>query len=336
MFETKTNEKPMIVEDYYPEVTIRLLEKILKINSDKVILFGFSENMKWLFRLLMERSITPILADWRPEYTSYDCGGQTLINIQEVEDTANTLLVVCIDEINTLKKAINFLHDLGKNKIKVIYDKSNGNLPLREEEPYKTIFEKAYSRCPSISSDEQLFYLIQCIEQTKNVAGDIMEFGTYSGGSGAIMAEASKVFGNKNIWLFDTFSGIPASKYGLDFHWSGSFSNNSFLQVKNAFSDMKNVNVVKGNICETHDKVFDGPISFGYLGSDTLETGEILMEYMWSKLSPGGIIVVADYGSFPNAIPLTFYVDKFLRKIDSKAFVFKTNNLGIYIMKHKT
>ena len=62
---------------------------------------------------------------------------KTLINIEEVDDKADTLLVLCIDEINTLKKAVNYLHDLGKNQIKVIYEKSNGNLPLREEEPYK-------------------------------------------------------------------------------------------------------------------------------------------------------------------------------------------------------
>ena len=141
-----------------------------------------------------------------------------------------------------------------------------------------------------------------------------MEFGTYNGGSGAIMAEASKFFGNKNIWLFDTFSGIPDSKYGLDFHWRGSFSNNSYSEVKNAFSEMKNVHVIKGNICETHNKVSPEAISFGYLGSDTLETGEILMEYMWTKLSPGGIIVVADYGSFPNAIPLTSLLTNFCQK----------------------
>jgi hypothetical protein len=323
------------VEDYYPEVSVRLLNRALKINAKKIVLFGFSDNMKWLFRLFIERSITPTLTDWRTEYIEYDCGGQKLTHIEDVEDCLDTLLIVCIEEINTLKNAINFLYHLGKNKIKVIYDRTDRNIPLRQEEPYNTIFEKAYERRPSISSDAQLFYLIQCIDQIKDVSGDILEYGTYNGGSGAIIAEATKIFGKKNIWLFDSFEGIPDSKYGLDYHWNRSFSNNSFSEVKNAFSDMDNVNVIKGNISETYNTATDGKISFGYLGSDTLESGELLLNYMWPKLNPGGFIVIADYGSFPNAIPLTVYVDEFIKSISSNSFVFRTDNLGIYIMKHR-
>ena len=45
------------------------------------------------------------------------------------------------------------------------------------------------------------------------------------------------------VWLFDTFSGIPDSRYGLDFHWNGSFADNSYAAVKDAFLDMKNVDM---------------------------------------------------------------------------------------------
>jgi len=95
---------------------------------------------------------------------------------------------------------------------------------------------------------------------------------------------------------------------------------------------MSNVKVIKGNICETYDQVTN-PISFGYLASDTLETGELLINFMWSKLSPGGIICVCDYGSFPNAIPLTVYIDHFIKKISDQAFIFRNDKCGIFIMK---
>ena len=51
------------------------------------------------------------------------------------------------------------------------------------------------------------------------------------------------------------------------------------------------------------------------------------MNYMWPKLSPRGIIAVCDYGSFPNAIPLTVFLDEFIKKINSDAFVFGLINL---------
>ena len=96
---------------------------------------------------------------------------------------------------------------------------------------------------------------------------------------------------------------------------------------------MDNVIVVKGNICETYNKI-KNPISFGYLASDTYESGEILLDFMWSKLSPGGIIAVCDYGSFPNAIPLTVHVDSFIKNIEDKAFIFRPDKFGIFIRKH--
>ena len=147
-------------------------------------------------------------------------------------------------------------------------------------------------------SDSQLFDLIQFVEQTKDVCGSVVEYGSLHGGSGAVIAEAIKHFGEKPIWLFDTFSGIPESKYGLDHHWNGSFSDNSFAQVRDAFSDMHNVTVIKGNICDTYNTVCDGPISFGYLASDTLESGELLMNYMWPKLSPGASLRFAIMARF--------------------------------------
>lgn len=332
MSENRNNFVPIKVEDYYPKVTVRLVNRIFKINSKKIVLFGFSENMKWLLRLLQENGIKPLITDWREKYLKYDCGGQEMISFNELQDDPDILLVICPEEINDLKDGIKYIHSLGKNKIKVIYDRADENLPFRQEEPYKGISQKARDRAISMISDAQLFDLIQYIEQTKNVSGDVVEFGSLYGGSGAVIAEAVKYFGEKNIWLFDTFSGIPDSKYGLDFHWNGSFSDNSFEAVKDAFSDMKNVKVIKGNILETYKQI-NNPISFGYLASDTLESGEVLINFMWSKLSVGGIICVCDYGSFPNAIPLTVYIDEFIKKISEEAFIFRNDKCGIFIMK---
>ena len=105
-------------------------------------------------------------------------------------------------------------------------------------------------------SEDQLFDLIQFIEQTKDVDGDVVEYGSLHGGSGAILSEAVEYFSPlKKVWLFDTFKGIPKSKYGLDYHWTNSFMNNSFSEVSNAFKDLKNVNVIQGDINKTYNKV---------------------------------------------------------------------------------
>ena len=65
---------PIVIDKYIPDVTNRLFRKIIDIKTKKIALIGFSENMRWLNRLLIEHNISPILNDWRPKYFGYDCG----------------------------------------------------------------------------------------------------------------------------------------------------------------------------------------------------------------------------------------------------------------------
>jgi O-methyltransferase len=322
---------PLQIEDHIPKTVKRLLNKILDNSSKNIILYGFSINMKWLFRILKKKRIRVTLCDWRDNFSKYDCGGKKLIHIDKINDNPKNLIVVCIEEINLLKLSIRYLIKNNKKKTPIIYDRELRHNPIEQEEPYKGIYDKAILRARSMISKEQLFDLIQFVDQTKNINGDILEFGSLYGGSGAIIAEAIKVFGKKKLWLFDSFSGIPKSNFGLDYCWTDSFSDNSFSEVSAAFADLEFVKVVNGNICKTYKK-FKGKISFGYLASDTLETGIILLNFMWKKLSVGGVLAVCDYGSYPNCLPLTTYVDDFFEK-RKDAFIYKPDKSGFFARK---
>lgn len=324
---------PPMTQDYIPDVVKRLLSKIQTEDCPNIVLFGFSSNMKWLYRLLKEAGKNPLLCDWRPKYVGYDCGGEIVGIVDEFSEKKNCLLVLCVEKIDEMKEAMFYLFSKQLNKIPVIYDRSEYYNPYTQEEPYKSIVSKAQNRALSMISDDQLFDLIQYIRLTKDIPGDVVEFGSLYGGSGAIIAEALNVYGKKPLWLFDSFCGIPPSRYGLDYRWNNAFSDNSYSEVREAFQDLDNVKVIAGNIMSTHTMV-ENNISFGYLASDTLESGEVLLNFMWPKLSPGGIIAVCDYGSFPNCIPLTMYTDFFL-KDKPDAFIFYPSKLGIFIMKKK-
>lgn len=323
--------KPVQVSDYIPDVVQRLMQRITMESFSKIALYGFSENMKWLHRLLREQGKKPILCDWRKKLIGYDCGGKNVVSVDSLKNNPNTLLVVCVDEIHDMKSAIWYLIDKKLKDMPVIYDRTEYHSPFHQEEPFKGIADRARARARSMITDAQLFDLIQFIKFTAHVKGDVVEYGSLHGGSGAILVEAIKYYGKKPIWLFDSFVGIPKSRYGLDHRWNGSFSNNSFKEVQAVFADCDNVKVIKGNILKTYNKVTN-PISFGYLASDTLESGEILLNFMWPKLNPGGIIAICDYGSYPNCIPLTVFTDKFFEK-KQDALMFHTAKVGIFVMK---
>jgi hypothetical protein len=324
------------LESHIPKVVGRLLNRIKKEPFQKIALYGFGENMKWLFRLLKEEGKNPLLCDFRKNFIGYDCGGEKVISVDDLQNDSNTLVVSCLEEIGELKASFRYIIEKKFHNLPVIYDRSQPHQSFRQEYPYKQIADKARARAVSMISDDQLFDLIQFIRATKDIPGDVVEYGSLHGGSGAVLAEAVNFYndGNKPVWLFDTFAGIPKSRYGLDHRWNGAFSNNSFSAVTNAFKDCPNVKVVQGNICETYSQV-KNPISFGYLASDTMETGEILLNFMWEKLSPGGIICVCDYGSYPNCIPLTVMTDLFLEN-RKDAIVFQPLRVGIFMMKKKS
>ena len=56
------------------------------------------------------------------------------------------------------------------------------------------------------------------------------------------------------------------------------------------------------------------------------------MEYIWPRLSSGGIVHTCDYGSNPNCLPLTYFLDEF-EKQNPDIISFRTLPEGIYFVK---
>lgn len=332
MLNSKRDEsrKKVFTEFYVSEFINDLIHRIEDTGYKKICLCGFNENMKWLSRLLDER-FDISLSDTREEYINYDCGNKIVKNIFDLE-LNNYLIVITAEEPSIIKQHIDKIYPSNIRAIPLIYDSRPIYNPLRQDQPYKQIITGAEKRALSMITDQQLFDLIQLIKMTKNIVGNVVEYGSLHGGSGAVLAEALSYYGLKDLFLFDTFAGIPNSSYGVDWRWTNSFANNSYSQVCNAFKDLSNVKVVKGNIKETH-KTVDGPFSFAYIASDTIESGIYLMDYIWPRLSKGGIVHTCDYGSYPNCLPLTTFLERF-ESDNSDVQSFRTSKCGIYFVKN--
>ena len=137
--EIKKEYVPLETLDYVPAVVKRLLRRIHAEASPSVALYGFSDNMKWLCRLLRQQGSDPVLCDWREEFVSYDCGGTDLVPVAALNDDPSTLLVICVEEIHEIKAAIRYLIDRKLNRMAVIYDRTEEHSPFHQEEPFKGI-----------------------------------------------------------------------------------------------------------------------------------------------------------------------------------------------------
>lgn len=317
--------------EHIPEIVTRLLRRIESDPHERIALLGFSEAMKWIYRLLAEAGRPPLLCDWRPEFVGYDCSGGTVVHIDRIRSLDDPLLVLCVDDVNAIKSGVRHLIENRFDDVATIYEVAEPYEPYDQEEPYRTIATRARARAQSMIADDKLFNLIQYIKCTTGIDGEVVEFGTFNGGSSAMIVEAVNHYGVRPVALLDSFEGIPRSRYGLDYRWTGSFSNNSYAEVKAAFSDCPHVRVIKGNFVETH-KAITGRVSFCHIAVDTLEASHTLLDAVWPRLSPGGIIVVDDYGSFPNAIPLTVAADRFAES-HPDAFAFLLHWTGMFLMK---
>ena len=68
----------------------------------------------------------------------------------------------------------------------------------------------------------------------KNInQGDIIEFGSYRGGSAVFMAFiAKKLFPDIKIYALDTFEGMPKTDKSIDLHNEGDFADTSFQELQ--------------------------------------------------------------------------------------------------------
>ncbi len=326
------NNKKIILEDHIPKNSQLLFEKLVNLDFTKIALIGFSEDLKWLTTLLDKKKFDVKLYDWRKEFIGYDCGEKKIEDISSLNRDNIEIIVLCYNNLSILKESIIFLKKYNFFDTPIIYEINNENDPGSQLEPYKSIIKKGKKLAPTMANNNQLVDLIQFVENTKDVNGDIVEFGTFCGGSTSVIAAASEIFSkNKFVWSFDSFGGIPKNNYGIDFRWTNSFANNSYQEVKHSLSEYRMVKLIKGNILTEYTKMPD-KISFAHIDCDTYETGEVLLPYIWERLNIRGIIAICDYGNYPNCIPLTVLVDEFFK--DKNIFKYKVPELGFFCIKN--
>ena len=151
-----------------------------------------------------------------------------------------------------------------------------------------------------------------CVEQalSDGVPGDVIETGVWRGGSCIYMRAVLKAHGvsDRTVWVADSFQGLPApsgehvADVGSDFHKYDELAI-SVEQVKDNFRryDLLDdqVRFIEGWFADT---LADAPIEQlavlrldGDMYSSTVEA----LDALYHKLSPGGFVIVDDYGAVP-------------------------------------
>lgn len=146
--------------------------------------------------------------------------------------------------------------------------------------------------------DIEAYHIYMTVKRTQKIPGDIAEVGVYMGGSAKIICSAK---GDKALHLFDTFEGLPKVDE-IDMVWpfyEGKFAA-SFEDVKKYLQDNTNVYFYKGIFPGTSDPIKDTMFSMVNLDVDCYESTKQCLEFFYSRMNRGGIILSHDYINTPG------------------------------------
>lgn len=135
--------------------------------------------------------------------------------------------------------------------------------------------------------------ILSLLVQTRHLEGSIAEVGVYKGG---VAYYLNKLSHGKNVFLFDTFEGIPMSGEH-DRHVVGDFADTSYEEVAEYFVGCDNVKLVKGIFPESAKGVIEETDKFAlvHLDADQYQSTLDSLRYFYDKMEIGGIIICDDY-----------------------------------------
>ena len=202
----------------------------------------------------------------------------------------------------------------------------------KQTEPRK-IFESKMNFPPEVIKNtivdkERLDFLYSFVVSTKGLPGDIAEVGVYKGGTAYLLREYCDEY--KIVYLFDTFSGMPYSRDGVDTHKVGDFRDTSIVDV---------VNLFKGKVVSINPGIFPRDtghviaaenFSLVHLDCDVYDSVFFSLTFFWKRMVPGGIIVFDDYNA-PTCPGAKKAVDDFFR--NTSFYVLPTVGSQAYVRK---
>jgi len=170
------------------------------------------------------------------------------------------------------------------------------------------------------------------------IPGVFVECGVWRGGS--MMAAALTLKNadctDRNFYLFDTFEGVenmptpdvmdierttgkPAYEalkgYNIrDASLGHGTIDDVLANMRTTGYPMDRIHTIKGMVEETLPNTETGPIALLRLDTDWYSSTKAELEHLYPKLSPGGILIIDDYGHFEGA---HIAVDEYFNSIDN-------------------
>ncbi|WP_417458029.1 TylF/MycF/NovP-related O-methyltransferase [Kordiimonas sp.] len=191
----------------------------------------------------------------------------------------------------------------------------------------------AASKLYTMTDKPAMFALYSAVNHVldRNIAGDIVECGVWRGGSALLAGLIMKKRGisGRSLYLYDTFEGMSeptehdvdkngntASSLMEKFSDENGWCYASVQDVSNTFRQQNfafPVNLIKGDVLKTIPQKRPNVISVLRLDTDWYQSTKCELEYLYPKLTTGGVLIIDDYGHWAGARKA---VDEYFTKVE--------------------
>lgn len=169
----------------------------------------------------------------------------------------------------------------------------------------------------------EAIYILNALNEVKNLPGDICEYGVAQGFTSALLAFSIKDT-TKDFWLFDSFEGLPAPTEKdklkddiFNLKSMEAYKGTMKHSVKSVLRNLEQVDfpltrtkIVDGFIEDTlRNKKMPEKVSFAYVDFDFYNPIRTALEFLDKVIVPGGVIIVDDYDFFSEGAKVA--VDEF-------------------------
>jgi O-methyltransferase len=180
-----------------------------------------------------------------------------------------------------------------------------------------TEFQRIYQSIKSntLVDEYRCYELWQLVKQSAKLdTGSIIEIGVWRGGTGALIAQSAIQHGiNEKVYLCDTFQGVVKAGSKDSDYRGGEHSDTSKHTVEDLVHHklkLHNAMILEGVFPDESCHTVDGKVfRLCHIDVDVYQSAKDIVDWIWDKLVPGGIIVYDDYG-FCGCDGITKHVDE--------------------------
>lgn len=183
--------------------------------------------------------------------------------------------------------------------------------PWESDQDFRQVYQQV--RKNTLVDVWRLYELWAIVGELADVPGAILEVGVWRGGSGALMAARAAALGIEDqVYLCDTWEGVVKTGALDTYYRDGKHDDTSLGIVERLLADMRldRVECLQGIFPDdTGDKVADQTFRLCHIDVDVYRSAKDVLDWVWPRLSPQGMVVFDDYG-FPACPGITQFVDE--------------------------